>query len=198
MMRNKLGRWAAPLGAGLCFFLVLALALGLHFKYAEAGLATLVGQGFLVHPVKVFIAHFVLTPLLPFYLAVAFILWCLALIWASVFVRNFSNTWTAMEGFLTTLAALGWVHLVLWWEVPSTLWLLPGLRRLPFWILLPLLLAAILAYPVRWARRKGLGWIRGTALVAGWLLLWCALPWTPSSSPGCAAPQRAAATRLKS
>jgi hypothetical protein len=55
------------LGAGLCFFLVLALALGLHFKYAEAGLATLVGQGLLVHPVKVFIAHFVLTLLLPFY-----------------------------------------------------------------------------------------------------------------------------------
>ena len=179
MMRNKLGRWAAPLGAGLCFFLVLALALGLHFKYAEAGLATLVGQGLLVHPVKVFIAHFVLTLLLPFYLMVAFILWCLALIWASVFDRNFSNTWTAMEGFLTTLAALGWVHLVLWWEVPSTLWLLPGLRRLPFWILLPLLLAATLAYPVRWARRKRLGWTRGTALVAGWLLLWCALPWTP-------------------
>ena len=140
-MRNRLGRWVAPLAAGLGFFLVLVLAITLHFKFAEAGLSTLVGQGFMVKPVKVFVARFILTILLPFYLMTALTLWCLALGLASVFVRGFSDAWTALEGFLITFSALGWAHLLLWWEVPSTLWLIPGLRRLPFWLVLPLLLA---------------------------------------------------------
>jgi len=195
-MRNSLGRWAAPLAAGLCFFLVLALAVLLHFKLAEAGLTTLVGHGFMIHPVKVFVARFVLTLLLPFYLMAALVLWCLALALASAFVRGFSDTWTALEGFLITLCSLGWIHLVLWWEVPSTLWLLPGLRRLPFGVLLPLLLVVVLAYPVRWAWRKAPG-LRGLALVAGWLLLWAALPWAPQFLPRWLSPAEGGSDQAK-
>ena len=190
MQQNKLGRWAAPLGAGLCFFLILLLAIALHFKLAEAGLTTLVGQGFMVTPVKVFIARFILTLLLPFYLMCALLLWCLTLAFGSIFIRGFSEVWTAAEGFLLTLSALAWVHLLLWWEVPSTLWLIPGLRWLPFWLLLPLLLVAALAFPALWARRKGLAWPRRTALLAGLLLLWSVLSWAPQHLPRLLSPAK--------
>ena len=53
MAQNRLARWAAPLAAGLCFFLILLMAAVIHLKFAEAGLTTLLGQGFMVKPVKV-------------------------------------------------------------------------------------------------------------------------------------------------
>jgi len=110
MKQRLLGRWAAPLGAGLLFFLVLVFAAFLRFRYAEAGLAVMLGNGFLVKPVKQFVARFVLTLLLPFYLFIALTLWGMALALGSAFVRGFSDTWTALEGFLITFFALGWVH----------------------------------------------------------------------------------------
>jgi hypothetical protein len=187
----------APLAAGVAFFLLLALALFLRFKYAEAGITVFVGQSLLVKPVKMFILRFVLTLLLPFYLLTALVLWGLALAWGSAFIRGFSNTWRAREGFLLTFAALGWVHLYLWWEVPSTLWLIPGLRRLPFWILLPLLLVAVLAGPVRWARNRGLGWPRASGLVFGLLLLWALLPFAPNHIPRLLSPAKGGADQAK-
>ena len=190
MRHNRLVRWIAPLAAGLCFFLILAVELGLHFKMVEAGLSIMVGQGMMVHPVKVFIARFILTLLLPFYLLCALLLWCAALAFGSLFIRGFSDTWKAGEGFFLTLSALAWVHLLLWWEVPSTLWLIPGLRKLPFWVLLPLLLAIVLAYPLRWAWRRKLGLPRRMALVAGLLLLWSVLPWAPQRLPRLLSPAK--------
>jgi hypothetical protein len=197
MNRARLGRWAAPLGAGLLFFLVLSLALVLHFKFAEAGLALLVGQGFMAKPVVLFMIRFVLTLMLPFYLVAALALWVLSLALASAFRRGYSDTWTALEGFLLTLSALGWTHLYLWWQVPSTLWLLPGFRRLPFWLLLPLLLAVVLAYPLRWARGKGLGWPKASALVAGWLVLWSIPALAPEHLPRLLSPAKDGADQAK-
>jgi hypothetical protein len=178
-MPHRIRRWAAPLAAGFCVFLLLLLETALHFKVAEAGLSVLIGGGALVKPVKIFIARFILTLLLPFYLMAALFLWGLALALGSALIRGFSRTWTALEGFLITLSALAWVHVILWWQVPSTLWLLPGLRRLPFFLLLPLLAAICVAYPLGWARGRSLAWPRRSALVAGWLLLWAVLPWLP-------------------
>jgi hypothetical protein len=178
------------LGAGAVFFLALALALLIRFKTAEAGLAVLVGSGFMTGPVKAFALRFALTLMLPFYMLAGLFMWSLALALASAFVKGYSDVWKAREGFQLTLAALGWVHLYLWWEVPSTLWLIPGLRRLSFWLLLPLLLVVVLGYPVRWLRAKGLGWGRGAALAAGWLLVWSLLPWAPQRLPRLLSPAR--------
>jgi hypothetical protein len=182
-MRDKLVRWAAPLAAGLVFFLVLVLALCFRFKGAEAGNVMLFAQGLMTRSVERFAIGFVLTLLLPFYLLVALVLWCLALAWASAFVRDLARTWTASEGFLITLAGLTWIHLCLWWSVPSTLWLLPALRWLPFWLLLPMILAAALVFPIRWVRQRDLGGLRGAAALVGWLVLWSLLPWAPQHLP---------------
>jgi hypothetical protein len=185
------------LAAGLLFFLALTQAVVFRFKLAEAGNVMLFTQGLMVRPVKVFAIHFALTLLLPFYLFVALVLWCSALALASSFIRDFSLNWTAREGFLITLSALTWIHLYLWWSVPSTLWLLPALCRLPFWVLLPMILLAALAYPVRWAHRRGLGWRRGAALLGGWLLLWSLVPDAPSRLPRLLYPTRGGTDQAK-
>jgi len=187
----------APLGAGLIFFLLLAVALVLRFKFAEAGLTVFVGRSLLVRPVKLFIARFVLTLLLPFYLIIALTLWGMALAWGNAFIRGFSNTWTALEGFLLTFAALGWVHLCLWWEVPSTLWLIPGLRRIPFWLLLPVLLVAVLAYPIHWAWAHRLGRFKTIGLVFGLLLFWFLVPSAPKHIPRLLSPARGGGDQAK-
>ena len=196
-MTNQLGRWTAPLAAGLVFFLALTLLLLLRLEFGGAGLVVMFAQGLMVKAVKLFVARFVLTLLLPFYLMVALVLWCFALPLASALVPGFARDWTARDGFLLTLSALLWVHLLLWWAVPSTLWLIPGLRLLPFWAGLPLILAGALAYPVRWAWSRGLGRAKGPALVGGWLLLWSLVPYAPRHLPRLLTPARGGSDHAK-
>ncbi|WP_306598479.1 hypothetical protein [Geothrix sp. 21YS21S-2] len=182
-MGHKLGRWAAPLAAGLVALLALAIAMAVRMRSAEAGLTSVMTSGFSLPPVKHFAFRFVTRLLLPFYLGAALLLWGSTLVLANAFQSGWSKTWRPLEGFLFTLSALVWVHLILWWQVPSTLWLIPGMRLLPFWVDYPLLLAASLAYPVLWIRKHGLGWLKGTALTACLLLAWSLLPWAPERLP---------------
>jgi len=182
-MGQKLGRWAAPFGAGMLCLVLLSLAMALRMKTAEAGLTNVMTTGFTLAPVKHFAIRFVLTLLIPFYLGASLLLWGATLILATLFRSGYSRVWRPREGFLFTLSALLWVHLVLWWQVPTTLWLIPGLRLLPFWVVFPLLLVATLVYPLLWARRQTLGWIKGTALLGSLLLAWSLLPWAPEKMP---------------
>ena len=85
--------------------------------------------------------------------------------------------------WILALSALAWTHLVLWWEVPTTLWTMPGLRRLPYWLLFPLLLALALAYPVAWCwTRLDRRW-KAIPLLGGWLCLWSLVPQLPEWLP---------------
>ena len=182
-MNSPLARWASPLAAGLAFMLLLAAAMALHFWTAEAGLQVMLVSGFGLAPVREFAIRFIFTLLLPFYLFAGLLLWGTTLALASLFRRDFSDRWRSREGFLLTFSALLWVHLLLWWQVPSTLWLLPGLARIPFLLLFPLLALASLAAPVRWAHRAGLGWFRGSLLLACWLAVWSLAPMLPEYMP---------------
>ena len=182
-MTHKLGRWAAPMAAGLLWTVLLALLMLYRLKTAEAGLQVLLVTGFSAAPIREFGVRFILTLLVPFYLAASLALWGAALALASLAKRGYSDTWRARDGFLLTLSALVWVHLILWWQVPTTLWLIPGLRALPFYAGFPLLGLLTLAYPIRWFRREGLGWLRGGLLVAGCLVLWSAAPLLPERLP---------------
>lgn len=182
-MRQRLFRWAAPLGSGLALALLLGVFLFVFFRRAEAGLSVLFEKGFTSRWVTMFGVRFVLTLVLPFYLVTALFQWGLTLVLGSAFRRGFSEDWRALEGFGLTLSALVWAHLVLWWQVPTTLWRLPGLRVLPFWLLFPLLVALTLAYPVRWLRRARLGWIGGPFLLVLWMAAWTVLPLAPERLP---------------
>jgi len=182
-MAGRLGRWAAPLLAGAVWAIGLALVFLLRLKTAEAGLNVLLVTGFGAAPIRAFATTFAFTLLLPFYMLAGFLLWGFTLALACAFRPRFSHDWSARDGFLLTLSALLGVHVVLWWQVPTTLWLLPGLRALPFILLFPLLFVSTLAFPVLWIRRQDLGWLRGGALVGAWIAAWSILPLAPAHLP---------------
>ncbi|WP_005031188.1 hypothetical protein [Holophaga foetida] len=131
---QTLRRWLAPLLGGFVFLLILMICLLVRTRTLEAGIAAWIAESMMVKPVKVFGAKFILTLLLPFYLVAGLLLWGLALGWITLFRRTFSKNWLFLEGLFFSLSAMLWVHLLLWWQVPSTLWLIPGLRALPFFI----------------------------------------------------------------
>lgn len=196
-MLGKLGRWGMPLLAGLAAVLLLGGFLAMRFHFAEAGLAILFGGGFTRGPVRKFAAGFSLTLLLPFYMIAGFTLWLETLALASAALPRFSRDWKPFEGFALTLVALAWTHLFLWWQVPTTLWLLPGLASVPFWLLFPLLLALTLGYPVWWLRSRGASWLRGGTLLTSWLLAWSLLPWAPTVLPRLLTPSRGGTDRAR-
>jgi hypothetical protein len=172
----RLVRWASPLGAGLCCALILLGGMAVHYRHGHGGINSFLLMGFQAPLVRSFAAAVALTQILPVYLVGALLAWGLTLAWAAALRRPWPGPWGAGEGFALTGSALLWIHLVLWWEVPATLLLLPGLRILPFWAAFPLLALGALAYPGVWVRRHGLGWPKGAALVAGWLCLWTLIP----------------------
>lgn len=182
-MGKVLGRWASPLAAGLLVTILLLVSMVVRLRTAEAGLHAVLVSGFSLAPVKAFAIKFVLTLLVPFYLATALALWGMTLALLTAFRRGFSTTWRPLEGFLFTFSALLWGHLLLWWETPTALWLVPGVRALPFALIFVLLLTAVLLFPVRWIQRQGLGWAKGTALLGSLLVVWSILPLAPAQLP---------------
>ncbi|BDU74826.1 hypothetical protein [Mesoterricola silvestris] len=196
-MQKIVGRWAAPLAGGLLFVVVLFLLVGYRLKTAEAGIQTLMSAGVMVAPVKAFILRFSLTLLIPFYVIAGLALWGATLVAATLARRGYSRRWTPLDGFLFTLSALLWTHLLLWWQVPTTLWLIPGLKFLPFWLIFPLLAVLTLAFPVRWIRREGLGPVRGTLLAAAWLGLWSLVPLLPERLPRLLTPAKGGQDRTQ-
>jgi hypothetical protein len=175
-------RWSAPLVAGLLFLLWLALELGLRLLLADGGYISMIAVAFGTNAVRDFVVGFSLQVMVPFYLAMGLWLWAMTLLWGNLWQRGWSGAWRFRESVLLTTGALLWAHLLLWWEVPSTLWVLPGLNALPFWLLLPLLLAASVAYPLVWSWRQGRR--RGLApVLLGWLGLWAVPAWLPGWLP---------------
>lgn len=180
---QTLRRWLAPLLGGFVFLFVLMICLLVRTKTLEAGIAAWIAESMLVKPVKLFGVKFILTLLLPFYLVASLSLWGLALAWTSLFKRNFSKAWTFLEGLLFSLSAMLWVHALLWWQVPSTLWLIPGLRQLPFFVIFPILFLVSVLYPLLWARKQAFGRIKATILSLGLLAIWSATVYAPQALP---------------
>ena len=186
--RFRPARILALLLVGPLFLAVLALLAFLHFKLAKSGISGWISESFGYRPIRVFGINYALRVLVPVYLVGGIFAWVTSLLPGLLTRRAWLRDWTPGEVLAFGASALAWMHVLLWWEVPSTLWLLPGLRAVPFIVLLPLLTTAALAYPVRWLfshREAGL-W-RGGATLAGWLLLWSMIPlaprWIPRPSP---------------
>lgn len=182
-VRTRLTRWLMPLLAGAMVMGFLLVEIAVRMRTSEAGLINTVAESFSKAPTKAYAAGFGLGILLPFYAFMGLLLWGLSLAWGSVWRKDWSKDWKAWEGLGISLSALTWTHLVLWWEVPTTLWAMPGLRRLPYWLLFPLLLAMALAYPLAWcASRLDHRW-KTVPLLGGWLVLWSLVPQLPEWLP---------------
>lgn len=180
-------RILAPFFGGLLFFVFLLFEAWYRFSHAQSGISGFISESFSRKPIMEFGRAYGLKIFLPFYLVSSLFLWLLSLGWGAIWRREWRHDWTFGEALGFSLAALGWAHLVLWWQVPSTLWVMPGFRALPFVILFPLMALIVLIYPVLWLNRRmgqgAAGAARRLAALGGWLLLWSLPVFAPQVLP---------------
>ena len=169
-----LRRWWGPLSAGLSFLLLMLLLAAIYNHQSQDGLAKMLAEHFKTPTIKWFLATLLVREVIPLSLFISLILWSLGLAWALLpFNLGFAwrEGWTWMDGFVTTWSLILGLHLVLWWQVPTALWLLPGLSRLPFWIDFLCIFTLTLG-PLFWVLgRSRRGWGPRLRTLAGWMLL---------------------------
>jgi len=142
---HLLRRWLGPFLAGPVFMILLFIMAGLYMKFGDANV--FVSDGASNPVMRAFAIKSVLTEVLPLYAGTGLILFILGILpfrfgWSK---SGAWNRWTGTQGFWMTFGFLGMVHVLLWWQVPTTLWVLPGLSALPMGVSLGLLLLAFLA-----------------------------------------------------
>lgn len=169
-----LRRWAAVVAAPLVF---LSFLLGMALLYggsSSSELAQIIHLQLTSPFVQRFALSLVLREILPLYLLAGLLLWVLALAWGLLPAGlgwRWREAWTWRHGLLGTWGLLGTLHLVLWWKVPTTLWVLPGLARLPFWLAF-LVLVLVTLGPLAWmAMTATRSWGRRGFVLAGWVCL---------------------------
>jgi len=171
-------------GVGPVFLLLLGVGTYVRFRLAGAGIEGWLSESFRYSPVRSFGLQYGLRILIPIYITAGVMVWMVTLFPGLLAHRDWLRTWRGREALGMGLSGLLWAHLVLWWEVPTALWNLPGLRALPFWVLFPLLGCLALAFPLYWlARTPVTAWSRRIVVLGLWLLLWSALVWAPRVIP---------------
>jgi hypothetical protein len=177
---QTVARWTAPLVAGFLALLTLALLFWLNVRGTDAGLGSLITAGLKSSYGKRFALRLALAEILPIYLLGGLLAWLMALVLGTLALDgSFRSTWTWGQNLLLTLAGLVWIHWIYWWEVPTAMWVLPGLARLPIWAALLLLLAVALILALWGFRAHGRGWVRRSLAVGLCLLAWSALAYLP-------------------
>jgi hypothetical protein len=169
---------------GPLFLLVLAALTYLHFKTDTGGISGFIADAFALKPIRRFGIQFGLTMLLPLYFGAGVLAWITSFLPATLVRPGLLRDWRGGEALGLGLSALLWAHLVLWWQVPTAFWVLPGLRMLPFFVLFPVLGVLALSYPCHWLRSQAQAkpGRRGGLLVL-WLVLWTGLALVPQSLP---------------
>jgi hypothetical protein len=162
---------------------LLFLAFVLYYKWAQAGITGWLADAMHMPVIRAFGRMYLLRILLPLYTAAGVFLWLLTLLPLILMDRSWAKSWRAMECLSLGLAAFLWAHVCLWWQVPTALWTLPGLGRLPFVLLFPLLGAMPVAIALYALRRRGWRWPKAILGLALWLLLWAVPGWLPQVLP---------------
>lgn len=166
-------RWLGSLAGGGAFLLALLIMAGLYMKFGVVN--HFVQEGLQNKVITRFVVRAVLTEILPLYLGIGFLLFFLGMVSAKALGlwSGVRDTWKFRHAFWGTLGLLGFVHALLWFEVPTTLWVLLGINRLPMAFALGLIFMACL-----WGMWTGLRW-EPTAKIRRILILgvWCGLAW---------------------
>jgi hypothetical protein len=162
---------------------LLFLAFILYYRWAQSGITGWLADAMNIAPIRIFGRTYVLRILLPFYTLAGIVLWLLTLAPLWFLDRPWIRAWRGRECLALGLAAFLWVHVCLWWQVPTALWTVPGLRRIPFFLLFPLLAALPIGTAWVMAGRRGWRVPRRLLGVALWLLLWASPAWLPQVIP---------------
>ncbi len=148
-----------------------------YYQTRSEGLGSFVQDGLKNPHALAFAKGLLLTEILPLYLGVGILVWLLTLGYGIVIDRSLAKNWGFGTAFGLTAAALVWIHVVLWWRVPTALWVIPGFQHLPF-VLGLLLLALGVLLPLGWWTHRRWGF-RAWVLIPGWILLWTSLAQAP-------------------
>jgi hypothetical protein len=169
---------------GPLFLVVLAVLAYIHFKLSTGGISGFISDSFALKPIRQFGMQFGLRMLLPLYFGAGALAWVCSMIPGALARPHLLRDWRGGEALGLGLSAMLWAHLVLWWQVPTAFWVIPGLRAIPFVVLFPLLALLALAYPVDWlARLKTAGLPRRGAVLVLWILLWTGMALAPQWLP---------------
>jgi hypothetical protein len=186
---NRL-RLLAVLLAGPAALVVLFLAFYLHYHWANGGMTGWLADSLKLKPIREFGIQYAFKILLPIYTITGIALWLLTLIPMRFLDRSWSRSWTPRQAFLLILTAFAWLHACLWWQVPTTLWNIPVLGRIPFILLFPLMAAFPIAMTLLVLRGRGWGWGRRIVGLAAFLLVWAVPGWIPQVLPRLGVPAR--------
>ena len=170
-------RILAPAAAAMALLALFGLFIWAHFQFFAHGYVTFVKNGIESHWGRRFAISLIFGEIVPFYLGMGYGLWLLTYAWGAWLSPVFRAGWRFRDAFILTMLAFGWIHVCLWWLVPSTVGVVPGLGAAPFWLSLsglPLIMLAGLG----WRIRKGYGW-RALPMAGGWLLLWTGVALLP-------------------
>ena len=155
-------RIIAPALAALLLVALLLLGMAAYYRFVAAGISNFVKVGMTSGNALRFAAQLLTREVLPIYLLTAFGVWFVTLGWGALGRCRggaWTRDWTGPQAFALSLAGLCWIHLCLWWQVPTALWVLPGMAKLPFWLLLPALGVAVVVpgkeAPLRFLVRSG-------------------------------------------
>lgn len=173
-------RWLGALAAGGTFLAALLGMAGLYMKFGVVN--HFVQEGMQNGVILRFVVKAVLVEILPLYLGIGFVLFFLGMVvtkalglWSGA-----RDSWTFRHAFWATTGLLAFVHAILWFRVPTTLWVLLGINKLPMGVALGLIFLAAL-----WGMWSGLGWersanIRRVIAMGAWCLIAWGSLWLPA------------------
>jgi hypothetical protein len=169
---------------GFLFLTFMMLMAFLRLRLSQAGIGGWLAQSATFKPIKVFGIHYILKILLPVYLFGGCLAWFASLLPGAIVKKNWLKDWKSREAVYFGLSSMLWIHIVLWWQVPTALWVFPGIRNLPFWVIFIILLIMAVTYPIIWlVQQKTTFLFSRTALLVLWLVSWTLLAYMPRFIP---------------
>lgn len=175
-------RLLGPFGAGTLLLLLLCGGAAYYYTHTS-GIGGFIGTAGQNPIVRSFAIRYFLTTIWPVYLVGGALSWALTLLWGARFHGDWKAHWRGREAFGFTFSALLWTQTLYWWQAPSTLWVIPGLRNLPLWMALTLLFLASWTFPLGWLARLSAPLGRKGLCLTGWALAWTGLALLPQWAP---------------
>ena len=176
MRCTHLLRWWGPLAGAMLVAMGSALAGQFYYHSIQGGNPGLFALALHFPILFQFAKGWFLSEILPLYILLGLLGWTLTAVLAPFLVGGeWRRQWTGSRALAGTLGGFLLLHAWLWWKVPATLWVIPGLRVLPLGLSLGLIpLAGFLL--LRTALPRGYVGYGAAALLC---LLWIGLAQTP-------------------
>ena len=169
-------RWLGALLAPIVVVVASTLLAGLYYKGTQSGTPGLFALAYRFPILTRFVQVALLREVLPLYAVIGLLGWAqTALLGSLVLGKGWRDAWNGKVAFLSTLGGLLLIHASLWWRVPTTMWVIPGLKLLPMGLALILVTAVGVGF-LRWTLPRGAA---AWGLTLGSLFGWCLLAQLP-------------------